>query len=83
MHAEHAEHGQLQQHMFTSLLCRPLVEKGLKSPLPAQQVIQICHGSWQNLITVVEVHLGEENSYRPKTQQCQTMVVAETCSSVN
>lgn len=39
MHAEHAEHSQLQQHMFTSLLCRPLVEKGLKSPLPAQQII--------------------------------------------
>ena len=66
MHAEHAEHSQLQQHVFTSLLWRPLVEKGLKSPLPAQQIIQICHGSWQNFITVIEVHLGEEDAYRPK-----------------
>jgi hypothetical protein len=66
MHAEYAEHSQLQQHVFTSLLCRPLVEKGLKSPLPAHQISQICHGSRQNFVAVVEVHLGEEDSYRPK-----------------
>ena len=82
MHAEHAEHSQLQQHVFTSLLCRPLVEKGLKSPLPAQQIIQICHSSWQNFITVIEVHLGEENTYRPKNIAV-SIVVAKTCSSVN
>lgn len=65
MHAEHAEHSQLQQHVFTSLLCRPFVEKGLKSPLAAQQIIQICHSSWQKFVAVIQVHLGEKDSYRP------------------
>ena len=82
MHAEHAEHSQLQQHVFTFLLCRPPVEKSLKSPLPAQQISQICHGSWQNFVAVVEVHLGKEDTYRAK-DKAVSMIVARTCSSVN
>ncbi|KAA6424745.1 MAG: hypothetical protein FRX49_05412 [Trebouxia sp. A1-2] len=43
----------------------PFVEKGLKSPLAAQQIIQICHSSWQKFVAVIQVHLGEKDSYRP------------------
>lgn len=62
VHAEHAEHSQLQQHMLTALLGRARMQEGLKGALPSQEILQICHSGWQNFITVAQIHLGKQNT---------------------
>ena len=62
IHAEHAEDCQLQQHMLLGLLGRALLQDSLQGPFPAQKVTQICLGGRQNLLAVIEVDLGEEDT---------------------
>ena len=62
VHAEHAEDSQLQQHMLLALLTRRLVHQRSHSALPREQIIQVCYGGRQHLITVIQVDFGEQNS---------------------
>ena len=62
MHTEHAEDSQLKQHMLLVLLARGLVHQSPNSALPREQIVQVCYGSRQHLITVIQVHFGEQDA---------------------
>lgn len=60
MHTEHAEDSQLQQNMLLVLLTRGLVHQSSHCALPREQIIQVCYGSRQHLITVIQIDFGEQ-----------------------
>ena len=60
IHAEHVDDCKLQQHMLPALLARRPVDQSLQGALTGQQITQVCYGSRQHLITVIQVDFGEQ-----------------------
>lgn len=62
MHAEHAENCKLQQYMLAALLGRALAQEGLQGSFTAEQIIQVCQSSRQDLLAVAEVDFREQDT---------------------